>query len=207
MLSHSIRRTTAKLSSSINRLSNKTTKSNLINSIKPSLIHINKHSFSEKTSYGGLKDEDRIFTNLYLDESPWLEAAQKRGDWYRTKDILSMGRDWIVQEIKDSGLRGRGGAGFPSGLKWSFMPKVSDGRPQYLIVNADESEPGTCKDREIIRNDPHKLIEGCLIAGFAMGANTSFVNWNYIFYHFGARINNENFHWVRGYEMVNWCDI
>ena len=112
---------------------------------------------------------------MYQDESPWLEAAQKRGDWYRTKDILSMGRDWIIQEIKDSGLRGRGGAGFPSGLKWSFMPKKSDGRPQYLIVNADESEPGTCKDREIIRNDPHKLVEGCLIAGFAMGANTSLV--------------------------------
>jgi len=86
-----------------------------------------------------------------------------------------MGRDWIIQEMKDSGLRGRGGAGFPSGLKWSFMPKTNDGRPHYLIVNADESEPGTCKDREIIRNDPHKLIEGCLIAGFAMGAHTTYI--------------------------------
>jgi NADH:ubiquinone oxidoreductase subunit F (NADH-binding) len=79
-----------------------------------------------------------------------------------------MGRDWIVDQVKKSGLRGRGGAGFPSGLKWSFMPKQSDGRPSYLVVNADESEPGTCKDREIMRHDPHKLVEGCLIAGTAM---------------------------------------
>jgi hypothetical protein len=79
-----------------------------------------------------------------------------------------MGRDWIIDQIKASGLRGRGGAGFPSGLKWSFMPKQSDGRPSYLVVNADESEPGTCKDREIMRHDPHKLVEGCLIAGAAM---------------------------------------
>jgi hypothetical protein len=74
--------------------------------------------------------------------------------------------------MKASGLRGRGGAGFPTGLKWSFMPKqVADGRPHYLVVNADESEPGTCKDREILRHDPHTLVEGCLIASFAMGAH------------------------------------
>ncbi len=71
--------------------------------------------------------------------------------------------------MKKSGLRGRGGAGFPTGLKWSFMPKQSDGRPHYLVVNADESEPGTCKDREIMRHDPHLLIEGCMLACFAMG--------------------------------------
>jgi hypothetical protein len=92
--------------------------------------------------YGGLKDTDRIFTNVYNDTDWGIEGALKRGDWNRTKDIIAMGRDWIVEEIKASGLRGRGGAGFPSGLKWSFMPKVSDGRPQYLVVNADESEPG-----------------------------------------------------------------
>ena len=74
----------------------------------------------------------------------------------------------IIDEMKASGLRGRGGAGFPTGLKWSFMPKQSDGRPHYLVVNADESEPGTCKDRDIMRHDPHLLIEGCLIASFAM---------------------------------------
>jgi NADH dehydrogenase (ubiquinone) flavoprotein 1 len=98
-----------------------------------------------------------------------------QGDWHRTKDFIHLGRDWIINEMKTSGLRGRGGAGFPSGLKWSFMPKVSDGRPQYLVVNADESEPGTCKDREIMRHDPHKLIEGCLLAGFAMGAKAAYI--------------------------------
>ena len=101
--------------------------------------------------------------------------ALKRGDWHRTKDILWMGPDWIVQEMKDSGLRGRGGAGFPSGLKWSFMPKNSDGRPQFFVINADESEPGTCKDREIMRKDPHKLVEGCLIAGYAMRARAAYI--------------------------------
>lgn len=94
-----------------------------------------------------------------------------------------MGRDWIINEIKASGLRGRGGAGFPSGLKWSFMPKVSDGRPHYLVVNADESEPGTCKDREIMRHDPHKLIEGCLLAGFAMGAKAAYIYVRGEFWH------------------------
>ena len=78
--------------------------------------------------YGGISDQDRIFTNLYKDGSPWVDGALKRGDWHQTKEILSMGPDWIVDEIKKSGLRGRGGAGFPSGLKYSFMPKVSDGR-------------------------------------------------------------------------------
>lgn len=125
--------------------------------------------------YGGLADQDRIFTNIYGEQDWRLKAAMKRGDYYRTKDILCQGPDWIVQECKDSGLRGRGGAGFPSGLKWSFMPKISDGRPSFLVVNADESEPGTCKDREIMRKDPHKLIEGCLIAGFAMRARAGYI--------------------------------
>ena len=122
-----------------------------------------------------LKDQDRIFTNLYGFDDWGLAGAQRRGDWSGTKDILARGRDDIIQEMKDSGLRGRGGAGFPTGLKWSFMPKESDGRPHYLVVNADESEPGTCKDRDIMRHDPHKLIEGCLIAGFAMGAHAAYI--------------------------------
>jgi NADH-quinone oxidoreductase subunit F len=121
-----------------------------------------------------LHDRDRIFTNLY-GERPWnLEAARRRGDWDGTKDIILKGRDWLVKEMKESGLRGRGGAGFPTGLKWSFMPKQADG-PVYLVVNADESEPGTCKDREIIRNEPHKLIEGCLLAGAAMGCTAGYI--------------------------------
>ncbi|MBV9220197.1 MAG: NADH-quinone oxidoreductase subunit NuoF [Methylobacteriaceae bacterium] len=122
-----------------------------------------------------LNDRDRIFTNLYGFHSPGLEAARRRGAWDGTKVLIDKGADWIVNEIKASGLRGRGGAGFPTGLKWSFMPKKSDGRPSYLVVNADESEPGTCKDREIMRNDPHILVEGCLIASFAMHAHVCYI--------------------------------
>jgi NADH-quinone oxidoreductase F subunit len=135
------------------------------------------------TVHGGLKDADRIFLNLYGDLGSDVDSAIKRGDWDRTKDILGMGRDWVLDEVKASGLRGRGGAGFPSGLKWSFMPKVSDGRPHYLVVNADESEPGTCKDREIMRQEPHKLLEGCLIAGFAMGAHKAYIYIRGEFWH------------------------
>ena len=122
-----------------------------------------------------LKDQDRIFTNLYGMHDRTLKGAQARGHWDGTAAIIKKGRDWIVNEMKASGLRGRGGAGFPTGLKWSFMPKESDGRPSYLVVNADESEPGTCKDREIMRHDPHTLIEGCLIASFAMNANACYI--------------------------------
>jgi NADH-quinone oxidoreductase subunit F len=122
-----------------------------------------------------LADRDRIFTNLYGDQDWRLEAARQRGDWDGTKALIEKGRDWIVDEIKKSGLRGRGGAGFPTGLKWSFMPKQSDGGPIYLVVNADESEPGTCKDREIMRHDPHKLVEGCLLAGVSMGCTAGYI--------------------------------
>ncbi len=123
-----------------------------------------------------LADKDRIFTNLYGLHDWGLKGAMARGNWDGTKAILEKGRDGIINEMKASGLRGRGGAGFPTGMKWSFMPKESkDGRPSYLVVNADESEPGTCKDRDILRHDPHTLVEGCLIAGFAMGAHTAFV--------------------------------
>ncbi|NXD14496.1 NDUV1 dehydrogenase, partial [Nothocercus nigrocapillus] len=104
-----------------------------------------------------------------------LRGALSRGDWYKTKEILLKGVDWILNEVKASGLRGRGGAGFPTGLKWSFMNKPPDGRPKYLVVNADEGEPGTCKDREIMRHDPHKLLEGCLVAGRAMGARAAYI--------------------------------
>ena len=122
-----------------------------------------------------LSDKDRIFTNLYGLQDWRLPAAQRRGNWDGTKAILEKGRDWIIEEMKSSGLRGRGGAGFPTGMKWSFMPKQASERPHYLVVNADESEPGTCKDRDIIRHDPHTLIEGCLIAGFAMGAHAGYI--------------------------------
>ncbi len=123
-----------------------------------------------------LEDKDRIFTNVYGFQDWGLKAAQTRGDWDDTKALIARSQDDIIEEIKASGLRGRGGAGFPTGLKWSFMPKESkDGRPSYLVVNADESEPGSCKDREIIRHDPHKLIEGALCAGYAMRARAAYI--------------------------------
>jgi NADH-quinone oxidoreductase subunit F len=122
-----------------------------------------------------LRDEDRVFKNLYGMHDWRLPGARQRGAWDDTKALLARGRDAIIDEIKKSDLRGRGGAGFPTGLKWSFMPKQSDGRPSYLVVNADESEPGTCKDRDILRYDPHVLLEGCLVAGFAMGATATYI--------------------------------
>ena len=122
-----------------------------------------------------LADKDRIFTNLYGLHDWRLKGARGRGDWDGTKALLAKGRDWIIAEVKESKLRGRGGAGFPTGLKWSFMPKEIGEHPHYLVVNADEGEPGTCKDRDMMRHDPHKLIEGCLLAGFAMGAHTAYI--------------------------------
>ncbi len=121
-----------------------------------------------------LADQDRIFTNLYGFEDWTLKGAKARGDWDKTKDLLARGRETLIDQVKASGLRGRGGAGFSTGMKWSFMPKESE-LPSYLVINADEGEPGTCKDREIMRHDPHKLLEGCVIAGFAIGANASYI--------------------------------
>ena len=123
-----------------------------------------------------LADADRIFTNLYGFQ-PWtLDHARQRGDWDETATLMALGQDGIIDAIKASGLRGRGGAGFPTGMKWSFMPKTPNpARPSYLVINADESEPGSCKDREIIRHDPHKLLEGALIAGFAMRASAAYI--------------------------------
>jgi len=121
-----------------------------------------------------LKDEDRIFTNIYGLEDPFLKGAQARGDWDGTKALIERGPEKIVEQVKESGLRGRGGAGFSTGMKWSFMPKEVGERPHYLVINADEGEPGTCKDREIMRHDPHKLIEGALIASFAMRAHAAY---------------------------------
>jgi NADH-quinone oxidoreductase subunit F len=121
-----------------------------------------------------LQDKDRIFRNLYGFHDWKLAGARQRGAWDGTKALIDKGQDWIINEVKVSGLRGRGGAGFPTGLKWSFMPK-NDARPSYLVINGDESEPGSCKDREIMRHDPHLLIEGALLASFAMKAHTCFI--------------------------------
>tara|TARA_B100000674_G_scaffold496458_1_gene526716 strand:- start:1063 stop:2352 length:1290 start_codon:yes stop_codon:yes gene_type:complete len=122
-----------------------------------------------------LKDSDRIFQNIYGFKGSGLSTAKSIGDWKNTKKFIAKGREWIVEEIKASGLRGRGGAGFSTGMKWSFMPKETGGRPVYLTINADEGEPGTCKDREILRNEPHKIIEGALLASTAVGASSAYV--------------------------------
>jgi len=122
-----------------------------------------------------LHDRDRIFTDIYGEKGPDLASAQARGDYDGLKDLILLGREAIVDAVKKSGLRGRGGAGFPTGLKWSFMPKQTDGGPVYLVVNADESEPGTCKDREIMRHEPHKLVEGCILAGVGMGCTAGYI--------------------------------
>lgn len=122
-----------------------------------------------------LAPQDHIFKNLEGRENWALEAARGRGDWDETKKFLQQGPEWIIQQLKDSGLRGRGGAGFATGMKWSFMPKVTDDLPRYLVINADESEPGTCKDRDIIRYEPHKLIEGALIAAFAIHSHVAYI--------------------------------
>ena len=121
-----------------------------------------------------LADKDRIFTNIYGIHDVSLKGAMTRGGWDNTKALIDLGHEEIIERVKASGLRGRGGAGFPTGLKWSFMPK-NDPRPSYLVVNADESEPGSCKDREILRHEPHTLVEGCLIASFAMRAHACYV--------------------------------
>ena len=122
-----------------------------------------------------IDEKDKIFTNLYGFQ-PWnLKEAKKRGDWDNTVSLISKGKEFIIEEIKSSGLRGRGGAGFPTGVKWSFMPKKPTGKSHYLVVNADESEPGTCKDRDIIRNEPHKLLEGSIITSAAIGAQVCYI--------------------------------
>ena len=122
-----------------------------------------------------LNKKDKIFNNLYGLKGNGLNTAFKLGDWSESKEIIAKGKDWILKQVKDSGLRGRGGAGFPSGLKWSFMPPKTEYKPNYLVVNADESEPGTCKDREIIRNEPFKLLEGILYASVAMDVHKAYI--------------------------------
>jgi len=95
-----------------------------------------------------LNPQDRVFQNLHGQDDACLEGALTRGSWSNTKEILSKDQNEVIELVKSSQLRGRGGAGFSTGLKWSFMPKDT-GKQHYLVVNADESEPGTCKDREL----------------------------------------------------------
>jgi len=114
--------------------------------------------------------EVRVLSKYFGDpEARTVEGWKARGGYVALAKAFEMGTEGVINTVKDSGLRGRGGAGFPTGLKWSFMPKDT-GKPHYLLCNADESEPGTFKDRELIRWSPHQLIEGCLIGAYAIGA-------------------------------------
>ncbi|UWI83091.1 NADH-quinone oxidoreductase subunit NuoF [Wolbachia endosymbiont of Howardula sp.] len=131
-----------------------------------------------------LSSQDKIFTNLDGKYTACLKGARKRGTWQHTQKLLALGSEKIIHEVIKSGLRGRGGAGFYTGLKWNFIPKnTSKNQPIYLVINADESEPGTCKDRYIIRYETHKLIEGILLAGRAINASTSYIYIRGEFYH------------------------
>jgi NADH-quinone oxidoreductase subunit F len=122
-----------------------------------------------------LADKDRIFTNLYGLQDWRLGAAKQRGAWNGVDQMVAAGPEWIIEQIKASGLRGRGGGGFTTGVKWSLMPKEEDGGARYLVVNADESEPGACKDRQMVGGDPHLVIEGAFLASYAIRAHNAFV--------------------------------
>ena len=134
-----------------------------------------------------LKEEDKIFKNLYNQFGWSIDDSLKRDDWSGTKNLIEKGREWIINEIKTSELRGRGGAGFPTGIKWSFAPKKIGSRPHYLVINADESEPGTCKDRDILRFEPQKLIEGCLITAYSVNAHICYIYIRGEYYNEGVR--------------------
>ena len=140
---------------------------------------LQKQNSEYTMAYGPAPQAHQVVYTTLHNEQPWtLDSYLKADGWKAWRKILAEKPDpaSIVEEVKKSGLRGRGGAGFATGLKWTFMPKQVTDRPHYLLVNADESEPGACKDRDILRNDPHLLIEGCVIACRAMRSNGSW--WN-----------------------------
>ncbi|HEU4648507.1 MAG TPA: NADH-quinone oxidoreductase subunit NuoF [Gemmatimonadales bacterium] len=119
--------------------------------------------------------ESRVLSEYFGDPAArTLDGWKKRGGYQALKKAVEMGREALIEEVKASGLRGRGGAGFPTGVKWSFMPKEKKG-PSYLLINSDESEPGAFKDRELIRWTPHQLIEGALIGAYAMQADHVYI--------------------------------
>jgi NADH-quinone oxidoreductase subunit F len=123
--------------------------------------------------------QNLVCFSTFGEETPWsIQAYEKHGGYQAWSRILAgeLAQEAVIEEVKASGLRGRGGAGFPTGLKWSFMPRNAPGQ-KYLVCNSDESEPGTCHDREILRYNPHSLVEGMAIAAYAMGAS---VAYNYI---------------------------
>jgi NADH-quinone oxidoreductase subunit F len=120
-----------------------------------------------------LQEKDRIFINLDGNKPVDMKSSLARGDWSRTKEFFKKTPEDIISIVTQSGLRGRGGAGFVTGKKWSFIR--NDGKQHYLIINADESEPGACKDREILNHEPHKLLEGALLAAYAIRASVVYI--------------------------------
>src|SRR3989304_5946386 len=119
--------------------------------------------------------EKLLLRNIGVPASHTLATYQSRGGYASWRKVVeNMKPEQLIEEVKASGLRGRGGAGFPTGMKWSFVPKDNP-KPKYLVCNADESEPGTFKDRLLIEQDPHAIIEGTLIAAFAIQSHTAFI--------------------------------
>jgi len=119
-------------------------------------------------------DEVRVLSRRFGQGATNIDRYLELDGYAAAQKAIAEGPEWIVNTMKSSGLRGRGGAGFPTGMKWSFVPKTS-ARPKYILVNGDESEPGTCKDHILFREDPHAVIEGTMIAGLAVGAKTGFI--------------------------------
>ena len=116
-----------------------------------------------------------VLSNDWDTDRPWtLESYESSGGYAALETALGLSQDDVITLVKDSGLRGRGGAGFPTGMKWSFIPQ-GDGKPHYLVVNADESEPGTCKDIPLMMATPHTLVEGVIISSYAIRANHAFI--------------------------------
>src|SRR5450432_3706322 len=119
--------------------------------------------------------ETRVLSRRFgLENSPSLDTYVANDGYKAFQKAATMTPEQIIEEVKVSNLRGRGGAGFPTGMKWSFVPRTSP-KPKYIVVNGDESEPGTCKDRVLIENDPHQLIEGVLIAALAVNARAGYI--------------------------------
>ncbi|MBF0296045.1 MAG: NADH-quinone oxidoreductase subunit NuoF [Magnetococcales bacterium] len=130
-----------------------------------------------------------VYKNIHLANSHTLAVYEANGGYRSALKAIEMGCDEVIDEVKKAGIRGRGGAGFPAGLKWSFIPK-NDPRPRYLCCNADEGEPGTCKDRDILRYDPHLLIEGMIICAFAVGAEQGYIYIRGEFYREAERLQS-----------------
>ncbi|KAM7356654.1 NADH dehydrogenase [ubiquinone] flavoprotein 1, mitochondrial-like [Cochliomyia hominivorax] len=165
------------------------------------------YSTKSNTNFKPLTDKDRIFTNLYGHYDWHLESAISRGDWHKTKEILLKGPDWIINELLNSSVKGRGGAGFPVGKKLKYMQKIKTEPPRYVVVNGAEGEPGTCKDREILRHEPQKIIEGALLVGRAISAKAAIIFIRSRFYNEACNLQMALIEaYKAGFVGVNACE-